>query len=270
MKVNKFLLLLVIWTFYSFESKGQIIPEEEYGKWGLTDMETDRLVVDFIYDEIINNYSGYFPVRKGKMWGVIDARGKKLVPFEYDNIRDDNLGFLVVQKNQRKGVIDTSNSIIIEIKYEDIDNFDKDSTALVKQNGQWGYIKNDKFIENRPIVFFNPDAKALFSKCKRCSKEEAERHSERSLLRFISKKLKYPKEARKQNISGMIVVSFVINESGDIESPKILKDIGGNCGQAGIDVVNMLPQWNKPAIKDGEFVKYQFNLPLKFGLLFLD
>ena len=126
MKLNQILLVLLIWITYSFESQGQIIPEEEYGKWGLTDMETDRLVVDFIYDEILNSYSDYFPVRKGEMWGVIDAMGNTLVPFEYDNIRNDYLGFLIVQKNQYKGVIDTANNIIIEIKYEDIDNFDKD------------------------------------------------------------------------------------------------------------------------------------------------
>ncbi|HBQ59067.1 MAG TPA: hypothetical protein DD671_05430, partial [Balneolaceae bacterium] len=51
----------------------------------------------------------------------------------------------------------------------------------------------------------------------------------------IYEHVKYPRLASRSGIEGKVFIKFVVNEQGKVEDPKILKDIGGGCGEAAVE-----------------------------------
>lgn len=86
-----------------------------------------------------------------------------------------------------------------------------------------------------------------------------------SLYAFIGRNIKYPEAAKKNKIEGRVFVTFVIEKDGQVSSAKILRDIGGGCGEEAIRVVKNMPKW-KPGTQRGNPVRVQFNLPIMFQL----
>lgn len=86
-----------------------------------------------------------------------------------------------------------------------------------------------------------------------------------SLYKFLAENIKYPQEAKDNNISGRVFVSFIVEPDGSITNPRLLRDIGGGCGQEAIRVVKLMPRWN-PGKEKGQPVRVQFNLPVNFTL----
>ena len=88
---------------------------------------------------------------------------------------------------------------------------------------------------------------------------------EDSLYAYIARNIKYPEAAKKEKIEGRVFVTFVIEKDGQVSSAKILRDIGGGCGEEAIRVVKNMPKW-KPGTQRGNPVRFQFNLPVSFML----
>ena len=86
-----------------------------------------------------------------------------------------------------------------------------------------------------------------------------------SLYAYIARNIKYPEAAKKEKIEGRVFVTFVIEKDGQVSSAKILRDIGGGCGEEAIRVVKNMPKW-KPGTQRGNPVRFQFNLPVSFLL----
>ena len=62
--------------------------------------------------------------------------------------------------------------------------------------------------------------------------------AQRSLLLFVNQNIRYPIEAREQNIQGTVVVSFVVEKDGFISNPILLKDLQGGCG--GLHMIKLI------------------------------
>ncbi|MBR5831278.1 MAG: energy transducer TonB [Bacteroidales bacterium] len=86
-----------------------------------------------------------------------------------------------------------------------------------------------------------------------------------SLYAFIGRNIKYPEVAKKNKIEGRVFVTFVIEKDGQVSNAKLLRDIGGGCGEEALRVVNSMPKW-KPGTQRGNPVRVQFNLPIMFQL----
>ncbi|MBQ0016247.1 MAG: energy transducer TonB [Bacteroidales bacterium] len=86
-----------------------------------------------------------------------------------------------------------------------------------------------------------------------------------SLYKYLGENIKYPSLAKENNITGKVYVTFVVEKDGSIANPRILRDIGGGCGQEAIRVVKSMPKW-KPGKQRGKAVRVQFNLPVSFNL----
>jgi len=85
------------------------------------------------------------------------------------------------------------------------------------------------------------------------------------LLKYIGSKMKYPAIARENNIEGRVIVKFVVNETGQITAPQVLRDIGGGCGEEALRVIKTMPKWN-PGKQRGKPVKVEFTMPVFFKL----
>lgn len=86
-----------------------------------------------------------------------------------------------------------------------------------------------------------------------------------AMYKFLAENIKYPQEAKDNNISGKVYVTFVVETDGRITNPRLLRDIGGGCGQEAIRVVKSMPRWN-PGKNNGQPARVQFNLPVNFTL----
>lgn len=88
---------------------------------------------------------------------------------------------------------------------------------------------------------------------------------EDAMYRFFAKKLKYPRAAKENGITGNVIITYVVEKDGSLTDVKCLKDIGGGCGAEGIRVVKLMPKWI-PGKKNGVPVRVQFNMPIRFSL----
>lgn len=86
-----------------------------------------------------------------------------------------------------------------------------------------------------------------------------------ALFMFICMNLSYPDQARDNWLEGLVWVRFVVKKDGTISNVKLLRDIGGGCGQAAVEMVKSMPRW-KPATQSGKPVSCEFILPVKFQL----
>ena len=86
-----------------------------------------------------------------------------------------------------------------------------------------------------------------------------------SLHAWIQHNLRYPQQALDNGISGRVYVTFVVEKDGSLSNPRILRDIGGGCGNEAIRLVKSMPRWN-PGRQRGEPIRVQFNLPINFSL----
>lgn len=86
-----------------------------------------------------------------------------------------------------------------------------------------------------------------------------------ALMTYLQQHIRYPQQARDANIEGKVYVNFVVEADGSISFIKILRDIGGGCGQEVVRVVKSMPRWI-PGEVQGKPVRSQFNLPVEFRL----
>lgn len=80
----------------------------------------------------------------------------------------------------------------------------------------------------------------------------------------IMKLVVYPPEAMEKQIQGMVVVSGVIDEKGNVISPKVEKGIGYGCDEAALKALTAT-KW-VPGVHKGKKVKVRVALPVMFKL----
>lgn len=88
---------------------------------------------------------------------------------------------------------------------------------------------------------------------------------EAALLRYIVQHLKYPAIALQQELQGIVIVEFTIDEEGKASKATIIKSLSKECDQEAIRVVQSLPPF-KPATIKGKPVATRFTLPLRFQI----
>jgi protein TonB len=87
----------------------------------------------------------------------------------------------------------------------------------------------------------------------------------RALLKYIAQNVKYPVICQENGVQGMVSVSFVINEKGEVTNVKAFRGTDANLEQEAVRVVKSLPNW-KPGKQRGKAVKVSYNVPVRFKL----
>ena len=78
--------------------------------------------------------------------------------------------------------------------------------------------------------------------------------------RYPKGKPVYPCE---QGISGRIIVSFVINENGQVTDPEVLRHVDKDLDKEAIRIIKSMPRWI-PGEHKGKKVKVRLTLPVMF------
>ncbi|RYE13666.1 MAG: energy transducer TonB [Sphingobacteriales bacterium] len=88
---------------------------------------------------------------------------------------------------------------------------------------------------------------------------------EAELIKQINKLVRYPEVAIRDDISGIVYVSFVVDPKGNVSRIKIEKGIGGGCDQEAVRVISQLKGWS-PAMQNGNPVFFKYVMPVRFVL----
>lgn len=86
-----------------------------------------------------------------------------------------------------------------------------------------------------------------------------------TLDKFFQDHIIYPEAAKKRKLEGEVYVQFVVNTSGIVEQIKILRDIGYECGDEVVRVLQLLPPLI-PGKVDGKPVSVLLKAPVYFKL----
>ena len=86
-----------------------------------------------------------------------------------------------------------------------------------------------------------------------------------AMIEFLQTNLNYPKDAKKQNVGGRILVMFVVEADGSISNVRVAKKIFPSLDAEALRVVKAMPKWN-PGKEKGKPVRVNFTLPIVFSL----
>ena len=88
---------------------------------------------------------------------------------------------------------------------------------------------------------------------------------EANLKRIIEKNLIYPPGSKRKNVQGAVIVRFVVNNTGQIETGEIVKGLDPDCDKEAIRLIKLLRTWI-PGKQGGENVSVWYTLPITFKL----
>jgi len=82
---------------------------------------------------------------------------------------------------------------------------------------------------------------------------------------YLSSTIKYPAEAKKNNIQGRVIISFIVQKDGNLTDIKVLKGVEAELDAEAVRVISGSPKW-KPGTKNGEPANVSFTIPIQFRL----
>ena len=84
-----------------------------------------------------------------------------------------------------------------------------------------------------------------------------------ALMKYMGSHIKYPKEAKKNNIEGKVYIAFLVDSKGNVKDLKIVKSAHKLLDTEALRVIKAMPKWT-PGKKDGKNVIAKVTLPIAF------
>lgn len=86
-----------------------------------------------------------------------------------------------------------------------------------------------------------------------------------ALVQWLTRNIIYPQEARKHNIQGRVVVSFIINADGSLSDIHLTKTAHFLLDREALRVAKLMPKW-KPGIANNKPCRTLFAIPIEFKI----
>ncbi|MFZ6050855.1 energy transducer TonB [Halocola ammonii] len=96
-------------------------------------------------------------------------------------------------------------------------------------------------------------------------KDQQQQCTQGEIIKYISQNTTYPRIAKESGIQGTVFVGFVVNEKGEVEDARVLREVDPRLDKEALRVVNDLPKF-EPGKQRGKAVKVQYNVPVRFTL----
>lgn len=89
----------------------------------------------------------------------------------------------------------------------------------------------------------------------------------KSLVEYVVKNTRYPKELLSDSIEGRVIVQFVVDEEGKVCSPVVLRSLHPLMDAEALRIVRSMPRW-EPArdVRHGKPMRRKYTLPVMFRL----
>jgi TonB family protein len=85
------------------------------------------------------------------------------------------------------------------------------------------------------------------------------------LTKWVYHYQKYPSQAVKNGIQGRVMVSFVIDKSGEVRDVKVTRSVDPLLDDEAIRIVSASPKWRPGKVK-GQRVNVELTIPIEFKL----
>jgi len=148
---------------------------------------------------------------------------------------------------------------VIDIVPDDVKLEDVDFSSEVTKNTVYDFITEAineiEIINDDPIPFAAVEDKPLFNGG----------NPNVEFARFIARHLKYPEIAAENGVYGRVTLQFVIDETGKLVDPVILKGVHPALDAEALRVVLSSPRWT-PGMQRNKAVKVSYTFPINFRL----
>lgn len=85
------------------------------------------------------------------------------------------------------------------------------------------------------------------------------------LADFISRTLRYPREARQEGLEGRILCSFIVGADGAVSNIEVVQGLYPSLDSEAVRVLSLMPKW-VPGMNNGENVNVKCLLPIDFTI----
>jgi len=100
-------------------------------------------------------------------------------------------------------------------------------------------------------IFVNPEVRPQFV------------GGDAALRDYVVKNLHYPELARRQHVTGKVLVRFVLSATGRITDASVVRGPGGGLNEEALRLVWLMPAW-QPARQQGQPVRVGCTMPINF------
>lgn len=84
-------------------------------------------------------------------------------------------------------------------------------------------------------------------------------------LYYLRQNIRYPDEAVRNRIQGVVMVIFVVETDGSVSRVKVTGHLGGGCDEEAIRVTRSMPRW-EPGKRNGKPVRVLVRMPIVFRI----
>ena len=84
-----------------------------------------------------------------------------------------------------------------------------------------------------------------------------------SIIKFVQENIKFPAEAKENNVHGRLMVSVVVEKDGSLSDIKIKKGLGYGLDEEIVRIIKMMPKW-QPAQHKGKTVRQTQTIVIPF------
>lgn len=147
---------------------------------------------------------------------------------------------------------------------------DAEALRLVKAMPRWTWVgdpdkKTLKSVEIEQPIEFKLDGKNT-SEVYDMVKEAPEfPGGPKAMMEYLKTNIRYPQIAKENGIQGRVILQFVVDETGKVRDPKILRSVDPALDAEAIRLVEAMPLWT-PGKQDGKAVAVRYTLPVNFSL----
>ncbi|GEM_PF-5475733 len=192
-----------------------------------------------------------------------------------EEIADEEIKLVQNIDNQKDNIVlnldrestDSQETVKKEARKQDItfadkapleENFADDFSKNVADNA--GFMSDDEFLETPE----KEESTKLARSSSKINENKAEKTNFGALLKdgiskisfekYVSDNLKYPKEAQKNTISGVVKITFFIQPNGKIINPEVIQKLGYGCDKEALRLVQSYPHWQADT-KNGKRIR---------------
>lgn len=86
-----------------------------------------------------------------------------------------------------------------------------------------------------------------------------------NLIEYLCENITYPDSAKIKGIEGTVYVIFIVEKDGTISNTEVIRGVSEELDNEALRVISEMPKW-KPGKYDGQNVRVQYAIPIKFKL----
>ncbi len=249
------------------------LPMEKGAKWGFISLKKPA-EAQYIYDQILPVLHGFYAGQLGGRWYLLNGEGKKVHAKGFDVMTDPmNLQLNQFYVEKHKGPLVAA-------------AFEKGAPS-----GHWvALTRRGLAIPMSPPPYYDGRSDIMPDMVDEMLVEEAPPPmveevmapppppppppvdiqtipsfpgGEQALQQYLKEQVKYPELAKKNDIQGRVVLGFTVEADGSLSSIRVLRDIGGGCGEEAIRVAKGMPKW-LPGKNNGVPAPREYTLMVTF------